>query len=155
VGVIGYELYFGSISLGVLADTSMALMGFKAWVPYVFTVRARDAAGNVSQASNQITVLLSGPDTTPPSIPTNLKATSVTSNSISLSWTASTDNVGTVGYSVYANNASPSTVFVTQPSTTIRNLSPSITYAISVVAVDAAGNCSSRSAWLSVITAAR
>ena len=43
----------------------------------------------------------SGGDTTPPSTPANLTATGVTSSSVSLSWSPSTDNVGVAGYRVY------------------------------------------------------
>src|ERR1700733_11231156 len=43
------------------------------------------------------------PDTTPPSVPTGLSATAVSSTQINLSWTASTDNVGVTGYDVFRN----------------------------------------------------
>ncbi len=38
------------------------------------------------------------PDTTPPTAPSNLSATAVSSSQLNLTWTASTDNVGVVGY---------------------------------------------------------
>src|SRR6266545_1609393 len=41
-----------------------------------------------------------GPDTSPPSVPTGLRVTGVTTSSISLAWNASTDNVGVTGYQV-------------------------------------------------------
>ena len=40
------------------------------------------------------------PDPTPPSTPTGLGATAISSSEIGLSWTASTDNVGVTGYRV-------------------------------------------------------
>jgi len=40
-------------------------------------------------------------DTQAPSVPTNLTAAAVSSSEIGLSWTASTDNVGVVGYKLY------------------------------------------------------
>ncbi len=40
------------------------------------------------------TVTVSGPDTEPPTAPTNLRFTNVTENSLDLSWNASFDNVG-------------------------------------------------------------
>src|SRR5207248_7488256 len=42
-----------------------------------------------------------GGDTTPPSSPANLQVTGTTSSSVSLSWGASTDNVGVTGYNIY------------------------------------------------------
>ncbi|WP_338043410.1 carbohydrate-binding protein, partial [Nonomuraea lactucae] len=42
-----------------------------------------------------------GGDTEAPSVPGNLRSTGVTSNSVSLAWNASTDNVGVTGYNVY------------------------------------------------------
>src|SRR5262245_43590230 len=41
-----------------------------------------------------------GGDTTPPSAPTNLAVASKTSTSVSLTWTASTDNFGVTGYRI-------------------------------------------------------
>ncbi|MGH9893900.1 MAG: DUF4082 domain-containing protein, partial [bacterium] len=41
-----------------------------------------------------------GPDTSPPTDPTNLSATAVGTSQINLSWSASTDNVGVSGYRV-------------------------------------------------------
>ena len=40
------------------------------------------------------------PDTTPPTAPSNLTATAVSTSQINLSWTASTDNVAVTGYQV-------------------------------------------------------
>ena len=42
----------------------------------------------------------------PPSMPTGLKTTHVTSTQVSLSWTASTDDVSVTGYTVYRNGTS-------------------------------------------------
>src|SRR5262249_19217668 len=54
----------------------------------------------------------SGPDTQPPTAPTNLTATPSSSSAISLSWTASTDNVGVAGYLVERCLGSSCTTFV-------------------------------------------
>ncbi len=45
------------------------------------------------------------PDTTPPSVPTGLTATTVSSSQIALAWNPSTDDVGVAGYRVYRNGA--------------------------------------------------
>jgi chitinase len=150
-GVAGYDLYFGSFFLGTFQETSVSLIGFKSGTPYNFTVKARDAAGNVSAASNQTTVLLTFDDTIPPSAPSNLKTTSVTSSSVSLSWTASTDNVGVVVYQVYRDGMVASTV--TAPKATLSGLSMGTSYTFAVTAIDAAGNVSPQSSQLTVMTA--
>ena len=57
-------------------------------------------------ASNQTTVLLgTGVDTTPPTAPTNATATGATSTSISLRWSAATDDVGVAGVTILVDGA--------------------------------------------------
>ena len=64
-------------------------------------MRAVDAAGNLSAYSAIATATTpAAPDTTPPSAPTGLGATAVSTSQIDLAWTASTDNVGVTGYRV-------------------------------------------------------
>ena len=155
VGVAAYELYFGSFYLGSFDGTSLALIGFKTGTPYTFTVKARDAAGNVSVASNQATVLLAiEQDTTPPSAPTNLVASNVASTSLTLRWTASTDNVGVVMYQVFSGSTQVATTFGST-SATISGLIANTTYSFTIQALDAASNVSSASTALSVRTAAQ
>ncbi|MEZ0114564.1 endoglucanase [Catenulispora sp. EB89] len=84
-----------------------------------------------------------GGDTTPPTAPTNLAATVTTSTSATLSWTASTDNVGVTGYDVYRGGTLAGTA--TGTTYTDTGLSPSTAYTYSVKAFDAAGNVSQAS----------
>jgi pectate lyase len=151
VGVITYDFFYGAYFIGSSPGTSATLIGFQSGTPYNFTVKARDAAGNVSQASNQITVLLGmTQDTVPPSAPTNLSASNVTTTSLTLRWTASTDNVGVVVYQVFANGSQAATSFgSTSAAVSGLNLSGG-SCVLTVKAVDAAGNVSSASAALTV-----
>ncbi|MBF7090768.1 endonuclease [Flavobacterium sp. ALJ2] len=89
-------------------------------------------------------------DTQAPTAPTSLASTSKTANTISLSWSASTDNVGVTGYNVYANGVLKTTV--TGLSGTITGLTASTNYNITVTAKDAAGNNSATSNTLTVTT---
>ncbi|MXS70492.1 T9SS type A sorting domain-containing protein [Flavobacteriaceae bacterium W22] len=82
-------------------------------------------------------------DTQAPTAPSNLVANNPTSSTISLSWTASTDNVGVTGYAIYVNGVLHSTVTTT--TATISNLNPSTTYSFYIIAKDAAGNSSAQS----------
>jgi chitodextrinase len=92
-------------------------------------------------------------DTTPPTTPTGLAASAVSPTQISLSWAASSDDVGVTGYRVYRNGALLTTLGAV---TTLQNtgLSPSTTYTYTVQAVDAAGNASGQSAAASATTPA-
>jgi chitodextrinase len=89
-------------------------------------------------------------DTQPPTAPGNLTSPSKTTNSVSLSWTASTDNVGVTGYQVRQAGNVVGTTAAT--SFTVTGLSPNTAYAFTVTAQDAAGNTSSPSNTLNVTT---
>jgi endo-1,4-beta-xylanase len=95
-------------------------------------------------------VLGSSADTTPPSAPTNLNSPSHTSSSVSLSWTASTDNVGVTGYQVFRGGTQVGTP--TSTSYTDTGLAASTLYTYTVKARDAAGNVSAASNSVSVTT---
>jgi len=83
-------------------------------------------------------------DTTPPSTPTGLTLTSATLAGLGVKWTASTDNVGVVGYSVYRDGSLVDTISGT--SYIVADLECGTTYTLGVEARDAAGNVSGRTA---------
>ncbi|GAA2373802.1 discoidin domain-containing protein [Dactylosporangium salmoneum] len=91
-----------------------------------------------------------GGDTQPPTTPANLASTGKTSSSVSLSWTASTDNVGVTGYQIRQGNAVIGTTAAT--SFTVTGLNPSTSYTFTVTAQDAAGNTSAASNGVTVTT---
>ncbi|MFF5505697.1 fibronectin type III domain-containing protein [Streptomyces roseolus] len=93
-----------------------------------------------------------GGDTQAPSAPTGLQATSKTASSVSLVWTAASDNVGVTGYDVYQGATKVSTV--TGTTATVGGLAPSTAYSFTVKARDAAGNVSPASAPVTVSTEA-
>lgn len=81
-------------------------------------------------------------DATPPSTPTGLKVTNATRSSVTIDWTASTDNVRVTGYRVYLEGASLADVTAT--GYTLAGASCGRSYGVSVDAVDGAGNRSQR-----------
>ncbi|WP_027392068.1 endonuclease [Aquimarina latercula] len=83
-------------------------------------------------------------DSEAPTSPTNIMVSNETSNSIDLSWTASTDNIAVTEYDIYVNSVFNKSVSST--TTTVGGLSSETTYAFTVLAKDAAGNESSQSA---------
>lgn len=82
-------------------------------------------------------------DTEAPTVPQNVAVTATTSSSISLSWTASTDNFAVSGYDIFVNDVYKSSSNLT--TATITNLNPATTYSFKIVAKDAAGNQSAKS----------
>jgi len=94
------------------------------------------------------------PDTQAPTTPTNLTASNITSSSATLSWTASTDNIGVAAYDVYGSSSSTAIGSVIAPTTRydVSGLSPSASYSFTVRARDAAGNFSAPSNAASVST---
>src|SRR2546427_6277755 len=118
---------------------------------HTLTAVARDAAGNsTTSAGVSVTVSNAAPDITPPSVPTNLSASAVSSSQITLSWTASTDNVGVAGYQIYRGGSQIATTSLTSYADT--GFSPSTAYVYQVAAFDAAGNVSALSAAASAAT---
>ena len=151
VGVTGYDVYQGTTNIGTVTGTSANITSLVANTQYSFSVKAKDAAGNVSAASNTVTFTTpSGADTQAPTAPTNLTASNVTQSTVDLSWTASTDNVGVSGYDIYQNGIKVSTVTAT--STTISGLTAATSYSFYAVAKDAAGNTSTASNTINVTT---
>lgn len=89
-------------------------------------------------------------DTLAPTIPTNLTASAITTSSVTLNWTASTDNVGVTGYAIYVNNTLKTNVTGTTAS--IPGLTASTAYSFYVIAKDAAGNSSTKSTTITATT---
>ena len=124
---------------------------------YHYRVVAEDAAGNLGPASNEAVAVIHA-DTAPPSTPSGLSAVA-SGTTISLDWSASTDDGGVVGYDVHRSASSGFT-----PSATNRIGQPTATtfadgglaagtYYYKVVARDAAGNVSTPSAEASATVA--
>ncbi|WP_433225007.1 glycosyl hydrolase family 18 protein [Microtetraspora malaysiensis] len=154
VGVTGYDIYRGATLAGTSTTTAFTDTGLTPDTSYTYTVKARDAAQNVSPASSPVTATTKkdtgGGDTTPPTAPANLKVTGTTTTTAALSWTASTDDVGVTGYNVYRG----ATLAGTSTTTTFTDtgLTPNTTYTYTVKAFDAAQNLSPASNQVSATT---
>ncbi len=88
----------------------------------------------------EVTAVNAGSDTQAPSAPSNVQASSITQTTATVSWNASTDNVGVTGYEVFQGSSSLGTV--TGTSTNLTGLTAGTSYTVSVRAQDAAGNIS-------------
>ncbi|WP_328665080.1 glycoside hydrolase family 6 protein [Streptomyces sp. NBC_00328] len=93
-----------------------------------------------------------GGDTQAPTVPGGLAVGSTTSNSATLSWSASTDNTAVTGYDVYRDGTKVGSATTT--SYTDSGLAASTTYTYTVKAKDAAGNVSASSTAVSATTKA-
>jgi chitodextrinase len=89
-------------------------------------------------------------DTQAPTAPANLTAASVTQTSLTLNWSASTDNVGVTSYDVYQGTSKIGSV--TGTTTNVTGLTAGTVYTFSVKAKDAAGNVSASSNTVNVTT---
>jgi fibronectin type 3 domain-containing protein len=122
---------------------------------YTYRVRATDAAGNLSGYS--VTASATTLDSQAPTAPTGLSATAASSSQITLSWAASTDNVGVAGYRVERCQGVGCTAFaqIAAPSSTSFNdtgLGTVTSYSYRVQAVDAANNASGYSNTATAVT---
>ena len=115
VAVTGYDVYratgagFTLIGVSTTTTTTDKINSITQ-----YEVRARDAAGNVSAFSSVVTTYplgcpvpspsptpTSAGDSTPPSVPTGLGYRINCALDFTLTWSASTDNVGVAGYDIY------------------------------------------------------
>ncbi len=153
VAVVGYQIFRNTTKIATTASPSFADKTVIPGVQYTYAVTAFDAAGNISAQSSPVVAETSSvPDTTPPSVPTNLQSSNVTSSSLTVTWSASTDNVGVAGYQIFRNGAEVGATSTTSYADT--GLVASTTYVYTVAAYDASGNVSTQSQQLTVTTAA-
>ncbi len=103
------------------------------------------------QFRSAFTVSAAAKDRTAPTAPSNLRVTGTTTSSVSLAWSASTDNSGSFSYKI--RNSGGSEISVPQGYTSYTwasNLNAGQTYSFYVYAIDAARNTSGNSNAVSV-----
>jgi fibronectin type 3 domain-containing protein len=147
VGVTGYTVYRAGVAIGT---TTGATTYTDSTAPpgktYSYTVRARDAIGNLSAASAAVSATLPV-DRTAPTAPATLKVTAGTAGSkqLTLTWGAAGDNAGVTSYYVYRGNSKYKLLgkVLTFVDT---GLTAGTKYTYKVYAIDASGNWSSPTA---------
>jgi chitodextrinase len=152
VGVAGYQIYRNGVGVGSTDAATYSDTGLNASTSYTYAVAAFDTAGNISAPSTAANATTPAPELIPPSVPTNLQSLNVSSNSATVTWSASTDNVAVAGYQVFRNGTVVATTALT--SYTDNGLAASTTYAYAVAAYDTSNNVSGLCAPLSVTTTA-
>ncbi|PWK86493.1 glucose/arabinose dehydrogenase [Lentzea atacamensis] len=145
VGVVGYDVYqHGQLVTSVGNVLEATATGLQPDTTYDWTVFAKDRAGNVSQASNNVPgrTQPAPADTQPPTTPGNLRGTGVTETSASIEWNASTDNVGVTGYEIHVDGVLKQTADGSATTATIAGLTKGQAYKVKVRAKDAKNNLS-------------
>jgi len=141
VGVTGYGLYRGGTLAGTAAGTTGIFSNLTCNTNYTLGVDAFDGAAHRSAKTTVMVATTACADTTAPSAPTGLAVSNPSQTGLTLTWNASSDNVGVAGYDTYLNGSkvgSPSSA-----SYTFGSLTCATSYTLGVVAYDVAGNRSS------------
>lgn len=141
VAVTGYKIYRNGTQVGTSTTTAYTDSGLSPLTTYTYAVAANDAAGNTS-AQTSVSNIQTLADTSAPTVPTNVTVGNRTLTSITLNWTASTDNVAVTGYKIYRNG----TQVGTSTATTYTNsgLASGANYSYTIAANDAANNTSAQ-----------
>ena len=113
-------------------------------VPFWRTVRVVATILMVLVSLFGVSPAVAAGDRKPPTAPSNLRVTSLTSYNLSLAWNPSTDNSGSFSYKVVVGNGSTYTVPQTQTTFNLF-VAPIGTYSVYVYAVDGSGNKSTKS----------
>jgi chitodextrinase len=150
--VVGYYVYRNG---AMVANTSG--LSYLDTVPaqgyYTYTVAAGYGATGGPSALSAPSSLSILADTAPPTAPTGLTVTALTSSSVALSWNAASDNVGVAGYYLIRNSVRINLPVVISGTTyTDTSLPPDDTYTYNVVAYDGAQNTSGVSNMVRVTT---
>ncbi len=102
VSVVGYRIYRDGTQIGTSVAASFADTSITAGATYNYTVKAYDAAGNLSVASNTATVKIAASSTV--SITSNY-AGNMTANSATINWTTNVPATGVISYSSVSSAA--------------------------------------------------
>jgi chitodextrinase len=151
VDVTGYGLYRGGSRVATATTTTWIFGGLTCGTSYTLGVDSVDAAGNRSEQTAVMVSTTGCSDTQAPTAPSNVAASGVGQTSLTLGWSAASDNVGVTGYDVARNGTQTATV--TGLSSSQTGLTCGTSYTFTVRARDAAGN-SSPQAQLVVSTSA-
>ncbi|ABS22462.1 MULTISPECIES: lytic polysaccharide monooxygenase [Bacillus cereus group] len=157
IGVKEYQVFRNGKSIGSVFGTTFTDTKLQTNTEYVYTIKAIDVAGNMSEESQPITVktMEEVPDTEAPTQPTTLHAMEVTNSSVNLMWSASEDNVEVDHYVIYREVAGGKPIKIGTTNTTSfidKNLQANTTYTYTVTAIDTAENESMESNKLTVTT---
>ncbi|MFF5360303.1 fibronectin type III domain-containing protein [Streptomyces scabiei] len=145
--IAGYVVYRGRTEVkDVPGGAHMAdITRLRPSTRYVFTVRARDAAGNLGPPSAEVratTPAAGTADRRSPTRPQPLDGRAVGSRAVQLSWGPSTDDRAVVSYDILQGGSRIHSVGGQQTAAVVTGLRPGTRYSFTVRARDAADNLS-------------
>ncbi len=149
--VVGYNVYKDNSLIATTTGITETISELTQGSTYSMTVRAKDRSGNLSVASSELFVTtLASSDFVAPTIPIGLTVDRIGQINFSISWTASTDNVGVSVYDIYLDGA----LIMSTPNTfyTVTNLIATTDYSVVIKARDTVNNNSAPSSALLVTT---
>ncbi|WP_405441972.1 fibronectin type III domain-containing protein [Streptomyces avidinii] len=146
-GVIGYQVFEADHMVRELPaeKTMVDITGLAPQTGYTFTIRAKDAAGNLSgpgPAARVTTPAAKAEDLKAPTTPATTTARATGPGSARVSWTAATDDTGVTAYDVYQGGVRIHTAGPTESDTALTGLQPDTVYTFTVRARDGADNSS-------------
>ncbi|MEU3060421.1 fibronectin type III domain-containing protein [Streptomyces subrutilus] len=146
-GVTGYQVFqAGRLVRELPAEKTMVdVTGLTPQTAYAFTVRAKDAAGNLSAtgpAASATTPAAKAEDGRAPTAPGATTARATGPRAALVSWSTATDDTAVTAYDVYQGGARIHTAGPGETSTTVTGLQPDTVYTFTVRARDGADNSS-------------
>ena len=143
VGVAGYKVYRDSVEVGSSTSTSFGDSKVASGATYNYTVKAYDAAGNISSASNAVTAVV-------PQAPLVVSILSYsvaqkTANTATITWTTNLSSTGIVSYGTSKaslNLSATDSVSATTHSVTLTGLKSFTQYYYKITAASTDGTSS-------------
>jgi chitodextrinase len=142
IGVVGYGVYRDGQLLESVATNSYTFAGLACGKSFTLGVDAVDGSGLRSAASVSPIATLPCSDTIAPTTPTSLAVSAVSQTALTLTWKASTDTGGVLGYDVLVDGVKKATTTTLQSA--LGNLKCGTTMTLGVEAYDKSGNRSQR-----------
>lgn len=135
-----YETSRDNSSWVATSSLSYGFTSLSAGTLYTLQVRAVDGSGNRSAAASIQCTTAASTDTTNPVMAGSITTSSVTATSLTMAYSAGTDNVGVVAYEISVDTGTAAWVVNgTNLSYNAANLTAATTYTLRVRAKDAAG----------------
>jgi hypothetical protein len=154
-GAVGFQWYKDGVALAGQTSSTISLSNLQSGQSGTYTVSASNTYGSTTSFPVVLNVTSgSSGDLSPPTAPGTLAVTAFSSTTVSLGWSAASDNVGVAGYSIYCGSSQVGSVPAGTLAFVHSGLSASTSYSYTVRAFDSAGNYSNPSNSVSATTSA-